>query len=93
MLEILIATCDIDHCEIEGRKPILRTHYLYEIHTKDDKRSKRHGFTVIKRSWYITIDGSSKTHINEDKARAFILNKNTVRIDKRQTDILTTITY
>jgi len=77
-----IASREIDHSPrpvsyITGdrARPIWITHYLCCVQELDEKRTKKSGLTIVKRRWYLTIDGSSKTFIPEHKALLWLLSK------------------
>jgi hypothetical protein len=77
-----IASRDIAHGPkpvpyIRGDKPrpVWITHYLCVLHELDEKRSKSSGLTIIKRKWYLTIDGTSRTFIPEHEALSWLLSK------------------
>jgi hypothetical protein len=55
-------------------RPSWHTHYLCQVHELDEARTKRSKFNVIKRKWYITIDGTSRTFIPENEAMDWLLS-------------------
>lgn len=77
-----IASREVDHGPkpvpfIRGdrRRPIWHTHYLCCLHELDEARSKKSGLTIIKRKWYLTIDGTSRTFIPEHEALNWLLSR------------------
>lgn len=104
LMEEPIASREVDHGPqpvsfIRGdrRRPIWITHYLCVLLERDDARSKRSGFDVVKRKWYVTIDGTSRTFIPEHDALNWLLEKQTEEmssvkiIDRSECDLIRTI--
>ena len=70
-----IASREIDHAAtLPHHDRCWRTHYLCCLHELDDARSKKSGLTIIKRKWYLTIDGTSRTFIPEHEALNWLLS-------------------
>lgn len=67
-IDTLVASFDIDHNEIDGRRPIWRTHHLHEVVTT----GRRGDRGAVERRWYVTIDGTSRTWLSEQKAASLL---------------------
>lgn len=75
-----IASRDVDHgvkkvpfIKGDRGRPSWHTHYLCCLQELDEARTKKAKFTVVKRKWYVTIDGTSRTFIPENEALDWLL--------------------
>lgn len=93
-----IASQEVDHAAaLPYHDRAWHTHYLCCLHERDDARSKKSGFTIIKRRWYLTIDGTSRTFIPEHEALSWLLSRATKKastvtiINQYECDLIRTI--
>jgi hypothetical protein len=103
----VVSQCPIASREIDDNpqpplplsRPIPRTHYLGVVLELNEPETKKKGFTVVRRRWYLTIDGTSRNWIPENEARYWLLAKPTSTrssvtiIDQRECDLIRTINW
>ena len=54
-------------------RPSWHTLYLCLVHELDEAKTKKRKLTIIKRKWYLTLDGTSRTFVPENEAREWLL--------------------